>query len=143
VIVDAQLAVTTELPYISKVFFFNFLNKLANIMKLLKIEDNETETWLRLVNQDFICKTVLKTIKKIPNRAGEYLTDVVNLAVEEMKIGELTPSDLLDIINTHHGYNIKSQSINRLMKKDGEINNDIPLLTTPLLIYLFSIPWKL
>ena len=141
-IYDALLSVTTELPYISKIFFFNFLDKFANIMHLLGMEDNDTKAWLKLVDKNFLCDTVLKTVQNIPNPAGEYLSHIVTFAVKEMEYGELLPDNLRDIRNTHHGYNIKSQSIDRLMEKDGEINNDIPLIVIPLLLYIFSIPWN-
>lgn len=29
------------------------------------------------------------------------------------------------------------------MTKDGELNNDITLIVTPLILYLFTLPWKL
>lgn len=141
-IFDAQISITAELPYISKVFFFNFLDKIANIMTLLN-KTNETEEWLKLVDKDFICNTVLKTIEKVPNNAGEYLTNILKFVVKEMEYGDLSPEYLRDIRNTNHGYNIKPNSVSRLMKHDGEINNDIPLIVTPLLLYLFSIKWKL
>jgi|GEM_PF-2273199 len=143
IIVDAQLSVTAELPYISKVFFFNFLDKLANIMTLLNNESNDTDEWKKLVSKDFICNNVLKSVQEVPNEIGEYLVNIVTFAVKEMEYSELNPLALRDIRNTNHGYNLRPNIVNRLMEKDGEINNNIPLIVTPYLLYLFSIPWKI
>lgn len=142
-IVDAQISVTAELPYISKVFFFNFLDKLANIMTLLNNSSKDTEEWDELVSKEFICNNVLKIVQTVPNKAGEYLVNIVKFVVKELEYAELNPIDLRDMRNTNHGYNLRPNIINRLMKKDGEINNNIPLIATPYLLYLFSIPWKI
>lgn len=142
-IFDAHLSVTSELPYISKVFFFNFLDKLANIMTILNNNPNDTGEWKKLIDEDFLCKTVRETIKKIPNMAGKHLNDILDFAVKEMKFGDLNPEYLRDLRNTNHGYNVNQKSILRLMKHDGEINNDIPLLATILLLYIFSIKWEI
>ncbi|WP_321423341.1 hypothetical protein [uncultured Methanobacterium sp.] len=136
-ITDALISVTSELPYISMVFFFSFLDKLSNILYLLKIENSEVNSWKKLVNKDFLTFKVLKTIQTVPNKAGEHLTNIVTSTVEELEYSELTPEDLRVMRNTHHGYNLtQNGSIDRLMAKDGELNNDIPLIATPLLIYL-------
>ncbi len=142
-IFDAQLSVTSELPYMSKVFFFNFLDKLANIMVLLKLENNEAKAWSKLVDADFICNNVLKLIEEIPNRSGTYFVDLVINVINELKMGDISPQDLRDIRNTNHGYNVRLNIIKRLMKKDGEMNNDIPLITIPLLLYFYSLTWKI
>ena len=142
-IIDALLSITSELPYISMVFFFSFLDKLANIMHLLNIEKSEHEAWIKIVNTDFLSSEVLKTLQEVPNIAGEYLTNIVTSVIEELEHSETTHEDLRDIRNTHHGYNLtRKGSIDRLMTKDGELNNDIPLIATPLLIYLFTLSWK-
>ncbi|HEX3013430.1 MAG TPA: hypothetical protein VHO92_04040 [Methanobacterium sp.] len=141
---DAVISVTSELPYISMVFFFSFLDKLANIMHLLKIENSEVDAWKKIVNKDFLSSEVLETLQKVPNKAGEHLTNIITSVVKELEYCELSPEDLRDIRNTHHGYNLtRSGSINRLMTKDGELNNDITLIVTPLILYLFTLPWKL
>jgi hypothetical protein len=142
-IIDSQIAVTSELPYISKVFFFNFLDKAANIMTILNMGNTDTEAWEKLVDPNFIKKNVLKVIENIPNNAGEYLMELVKSIVVEFETEDIKPVDLRDMRNTNHGYNLKKQSVDRLMEKDGEISNDITLLATPLILYLFSIHWKI
>lgn len=143
-ITDALISVTSELPYISMVFFFSFLDKIANIMHLLKIENSEFDAWKKIVNKDFLSFDVLETLHKVPNNAGEHLINIVTSVVKELEYSELSPEDLRDIRNTHHGYNLtRSESIDRLMTKDGELNNDITLIVTPLILYLFTLSWKI
>lgn len=142
-IYDAQIAVTSEIPYISKVFFFNFLDKLANFLTMLNNNRKDTKEWKNLLEKDFICNTVRKSIEKIPSMTGEYLIDIIDFAVKEMNFGDLNIEYLRDLRNTNHGYNVDPRSIPRLMNHDGEINNDIPLLATALLLYIFSIKWEI
>jgi hypothetical protein len=143
-IADAIMSVTSELPYISMIFFFSFLDKMANIMYLLKIENSEAEAWKKIVNKDFLSSEVLKTLQKVPNKAGEHLANIITSAIEKLEYCELSPEDLRDVRNTHHGYNLtRPGSIDRLMTKDGELNNDITLIITPLILYLFTLPWKI
>ncbi|HML04422.1 MAG TPA: hypothetical protein VK426_01480 [Methanobacterium sp.] len=143
-IADAIMSVTSELPYISMIFFFGFLDKLANIMNLLKIDNSETDAWKKIVNKDFLSSEVFETLQKVPNKSGEHLTNIITSVIEELEYSELSPEDLRDIRNTHHGYNLtRKGAIDRLMTKNGEFNNDITLIVTPLLLYLFTIPWKM
>lgn len=140
-ILDAQLCVTSQLPYMSKVFFFNCLDKLANLMVLLEFETDETRAWMRLVDKQFLGDEVLSTLKDIPDKAGEYLRWLIENALEEMRLDALLPQDLRDIRNSHHGY--KLHSFNRLMEKTGEINNDITLIVTPLILFFLSKKWNI
>jgi hypothetical protein len=142
-ICDAQLCVTCELPYISKVFFFGCLDKLANLMVLLNMEADEIEAWKRLVDERFLNKEVLTTLKDIPDNAGKYLRWIIKHALEEMKLDDLLPQDLRDIRNSHHGYKLRPKTFERLMEKTGEINNDITLIVTPLVLFFLSKKWKI
>lgn len=94
---DAVISVTSELPYISMVFFFSFLDKLANIMHLLKIENSEVDAWKKIVNKDFLSSEVFETLQKVPNKAGEHFINIVTSVVEELEYCELSPEDLRDI----------------------------------------------
>jgi len=142
-ICDAQLCVTTQLPYMSKVFFFACLDKLANVMVLLNMESNEVEAWKRLVDVQFLDNEVLATLKGIPDTAGEYLCWIVEHVSEEMTLDNLLPEDLRDIRNSHHGYKLRPEIFGRLMGKTGEINNDIALIVTPLILFFLSKKWKI
>lgn len=142
-IADAILSISSQLPYMSMTFFFNFLDKMANIMHLLNIENDDVTAWKKFIDKDFLSNEVLETIKEVPGKVGEHLRNVITNVVEELEYSELSPDDLRDLRNTNHGYYLtRPASFNRLMKKDGELNNDIPLIATPLIVYLFSIPWK-
>lgn len=142
-IFDAQMSVISELPYISMIFFFNFVDKLTNLMVLLKIENNEKDAWLKFFENDFIRGPLFDIIKNIPNHTGSYLRDIINIFLDELKFGDLSPEYMKDIRNTNHGYNLfKKGSINRIMGKSGEINNNIPLISTAFIIYLISMKWE-
>jgi len=140
-ICDAQLCTTCELPYMSKYFFFGCLDKLANLAVLLNMETNEIDAWERLLNEEFLNKEVLFKIKDIPDNAGEYLRWIVKHVLEEIKLSDLSPQDLRDIRNSHHGYKLRSNAFERLMEKTGEINNDITLILTPLILFFLSKKW--
>jgi len=142
-ICDAQLCITSELPYISKVFFFGCLDKLANLMVLLKIATDEIDAWKQLVDKQFLSEEVLTTLKDIPDNAGEYLRWIIKHALDEMKLDDLSPRDLRDIRNSHHGYKLRPEIFKRLMKKTGEINNDITLIVTPLILFFLSKKWEI
>lgn len=142
-ICDAQLCITCELPYMSKFFFFGCLDKLANLALLLNMETNEIVAWKRLVDKQFLSKEVLAALKGIPDSAGEYLRWIVKHALEEMKLGDLSPQDLRDIRNSQHGYKLRFKTFERLMEKTGEINNDITLIVTPLILFFLSKKWKI
>jgi hypothetical protein len=142
-IFDAQMSVISELPYISMIFFFNFLDKIANLLVLLNIEKNEAVAWLKFFEEDFIREILQKNTINIPNKVGTYLNDIVNIFLNELEYGDLSPGYMRDIRNTNHGYNIKEKSVERIMQKDGEINNNIPLISTAIIIYIISIKWKI
>jgi len=140
---DAQICVTTQLPYISKVFFFACLDKLANLMVLLNIGTDEVEAWKRLIDREFLDTEVIPELKDIPNTAGEYLRWIVEHVSEQMKFDDLSPENLRDIRNSHHGYKLRPVVFNRLMEKTGEFNNDITLILTPLTLFFLSKKWEI
>ena len=107
-IYDAQMSVISELPYISMIFFFNFLDKIANILVLLKIENNETDAWKKFFEKDFISDTVQKNTESIPNKVGFYLNELINI-LNELDYGDVTPEYMRDIRNTNHGYDIREK----------------------------------
>jgi len=142
-ICDAQLCATSELPYMTKVFFFGCLDKLANLMLLLDPGNDEVDAWRRLVDRRFLSTEVLNTLKSVPGRAGEYLRWVVERAVEEMRVENLSSQDLRDIRNSRHGYKLHQATFDRLMRRSGEFNNDITLIATPLILYFLSKNWTM
>ncbi len=137
-IVDAICSMTSEVPYFSLIFFFNCLEKLANIMKLLGKAQNEAIAWKLLVSPQFIGSNLRSQIKTIPGNIGQFMIEVIDLVLEELTIGEVTPELLRAIRNSHHGYDLKRVNFELLMGHNGEINNNIPLLVCPLINYFLS-----
>lgn len=142
-ICDCQLCVNSESPYMAKVFFFSCLDKLANLMVTLRIEKDETEAWRLLMDEEFLRFKVLTSLENITCNIGTYVRYIVEHVLEEMEMDNLTPSDLRDIRNSQHGYNLRPKTLLRLMRKTGEINNDITLIATPLVLYFLSHSWKI
>lgn len=112
-------------------------------MVLLNIETDEIVAWKRLIEMQFLGTEVLSTLKGIPGSAGEYLRWIVESALEEMRLDNLSPQNLRDIRNSHHGYKLRPAIFNRLMEKKGEINNDITLIVTPLILFFLSKKWEI
>jgi len=142
-ICDAQLCVTSELPYMSKYFFFGCLDKLANLSLLLNMEDNEGEAWKSLVDPQFLKQEVLSSLENIPSNAGDYLREALLNSSAQIELNNLLPKDFRDIRNSQHGYKLRSNTFERLMEKSGEINNDITLLIMPLILYFLTKEWKI
>ena len=44
--------------------------------------------------------------------------------------------------NSHHGYNLRLNNINELMKMSGELDNFLVYLVVPLTNYFLSIKWN-
>jgi hypothetical protein len=63
--------------------------------------------------------------------------------LEEMNLDNLSPQDLRDIRNTQYGYKLRPKILERLLEKTGEINNDITLIVTPLILFFLSKKWKM
>ena len=58
-IFDAQLSIITELPYVAKIFFFNFVDKISNIMALLNDNTDDTYFFKKMFDEDFVKKDIL------------------------------------------------------------------------------------
>lgn len=140
-LIDAVCSITSEVPYMSKIFFFNCLEKLSNLMKQLKPEQIEVDVWKKLISQEFL--TVLKIeLSDILGNIGYYLSELIDLVIEEMKIGQISPNLLRALRNSHHGYKLRPNTFKELMDHNGEINNSIPLLIAPLILYFLTQKWS-
>lgn len=140
-ICDAVLCVISELPYMSKIFFFACLDKLANFSVMIGADSDETQAWKQLLDVSFLEGT-RDVLKAVPDYAGDYLRWIVEHTTEEMRVEKISPLDLRDLRNTHHGYGLRPEIVTRLMQKSGEFNNDITLVVTPLILYFLSQMWK-
>jgi len=142
-IYDAVLCVVNQFPYTVKMFFFECLDKLSNFMKQIGEASDEFEAWKRLVDVDFLRGELTESIGQIPGAAGEHFRRVVDRAAEELEIDNLSPQDLRDMRNSHHGYRLLQRGAwERLMTRTGELNNDITLIVTPLLLYALNMTWN-
>lgn len=137
---DAILAVNSQLPYMSKVFFFACLDKLANMVSQFK-SIPEIDAWKQLVDLDFLEEDVAQLLTKIPSQAGEYLHYTLEWITSEMRVDNITADILRDFRNSHHGYALRSSIVDRMYKHSGELNNDLTLIATPLLLYILSQQW--
>jgi len=142
-ICDAHLCVTAQLPYMAKVLFFSCLDKLANLMLMLDMHTDEVEAWKRLLDATFITNEVLEALQHVPDEAGQYVRSLAEYAAEAMELDELSPDDMRDIRNSHHGYNLRPRIVARLMQKSGEFHNDITLIVTPLLLFFLTRKWRI
>lgn len=139
---DAILSVSTQLPYISKEFLFACLDKLANIQFQIGEFKSEVDAWKSLIDISFLEDDLIQFISSIPGSAGEELKAIVQWVSQELAADNMTPEILRDIRNTHHGYGLHADSVERLFKHSGELNNDITLLATPLVLFVLSKNWS-
>ena len=143
-ICDAIICSISFLPYVAKVFFFNTLDKLSNIIDFLNLfgnAKNEIEIWKQLLKPDFLEKEVLNVINRLPSNPGKFLRSTVEFAIDKIRNNSLTPDFFRFIRNTHHGYFLKNRNLKKLLTSPGEFNNDITLLSIPLIMYLLSLSW--
>jgi hypothetical protein len=139
---DGILAAAAQLPYMSKVFLFACLDKLANILVQIGLFENDTSAWKHLVSDTFLSGELLEILRGIPSAVGECLTHIVQKVCLDIKIEEITPELLRDYRNSHHGYGLNRDSVERLFRHSGEIHNDVTLLSTPLVLYTLCQRWK-
>lgn len=140
-IYDSLICVTTEIPYVSKSFFFNCLDKLSNLLKQLGFVNNETNAWKILISENFLEEDVKRTIMNLKGNCCDYFTRTIDYVTREMNIGKINPDLLRSLRNSHHGYNLHPNNFNALIRHSGEINNDITSIITPLILYFLSIKW--
>lgn len=138
---DSVLSVSTQLPYISKVFFFSCLDKLANLFVHINPHKSETALWKQLVDKAFLDGELRKFLSHVPNPAGEELSKLVSWISDEIEFSKLSPMIIRDFRNTVHGYKLRSEIVERIYKHTGELNNDITLLTTPLILFFLAKSW--
>jgi hypothetical protein len=138
---DSILAVASQLPYIAKVFFFACLDKLANIMVQIGRFDRETSAWNYISSQQFIAGELSDFVASIPEPPGDNLVAIVQMICDTLRIDHITSQLLRDYRNSLHGYNLARETVERLFRHSGEINNDLTLLATPLVLFILNLPW--
>lgn len=138
---DSVLSVSTQLPYMSKAFFFACLDKLANLFTTIDPSVAETAVWNQLIDKSFLNGELKDFLNNVPNPAGEELLRIVSWISDELEFSKLTPTVLRDFRNTIHGYGLRTEIVERLYRHTGELNNDITLLSTPLTLFCLAKRW--
>jgi hypothetical protein len=138
---DGILAVTTQLPYMSKVFFFACLDKLANILVQIGRFKDDTPAWKHLTSEQFLVEELQGFVNTIPAAPGKSISEMLKWLLQELRIDGVTPELLRAFRNSHHGYGLRPETVEALFRHSGEINNDITLLATPLLLYVLHLEW--
>jgi hypothetical protein len=137
---DSVLAASSQLPYMAKSFFFSCLDKLANLLTYgQSCRNTETEKWESLLSSTFLRGELVERMYSIPCSAGKQLAAIVLDIADTMEIEEISPSLLRLYRNSGHGYDLSKADC--LHEHSGEINNDISLLATPLILYALSESW--
>ena len=139
---DGIHAVTTQLPYMSKVFFFGCLDKLANIMVQTNHFEKDTSAWRHITSLQFLKGELMEFARSLPDKPANNLTAIIETASEGLEMNRITPELLRDFRNSLHGYQLTRDSVERLFRHSGEIDNDVTLLATPLLLHILSLPWS-
>lgn len=140
---EGQLCIIHRLPYLSKILFFNCLDKLANFN--ITIENGITEdlAFKRFFKVDFLKNVVLEKLKDIPDEIGDFfrvlLRNIINIIEDE----NLTPEYMKAMRNSIHGYNLRENNLNQLMERSADINNYIVNLLIPLIFYYLLLDWNI
>ncbi|HEY3275192.1 MAG TPA: hypothetical protein VGJ94_01120 [Syntrophorhabdaceae bacterium] len=140
---DGTLAVASELPYMAKTFFFGCLDKLANIMAQIGRFDNDAAAWRYLMSEEFWAGDLLNFVSGISEFPKTIFTSIIEYVCMSLRHDEVTMQLLRDVRNSIHGYSLRPDSVERLFRHSGNFDNDIPLLATPILLYILSMPWSI
>ena len=139
---DAQMSIISEVPYTAKSHFFGLVDKLANIQAQLKNfkRAEEKNYWKELVSVDFIQNNLKPKVKQLPGEIGKYYFSILERVISQIKKENHTEQDFLDMRDSLHGYGIKAWK--NMARKDGILNNNIVLLSAPLIFNLVSQPFR-
>jgi len=135
-ICDLFFTITSDLPFLSKIFFFNFLDKASNLLS--NSSRDEVKTFQDILSEEFLLDNLIKCMETIPGILGDELVVNVKWAVEQLKLDGLNSGLLRDLRNSQHGYRNNLNRWVSLGNHTCEINNDISLLALPIWIYILS-----
>ena len=138
---DCVLSTTSELPYMSKNYFFACLDKLANVMRFIGRSSDDVAAWRLFFTEEFLRDELSEFLKEIPGSFGQLHIDTVEWVADHIRVEQLTPQLLRFYRNTLHGYNLHENQVEALYGHSGEINNDVTLLVTPILMYVLAQKW--
>lgn len=135
-ICDLFFAITSDLPFLNKIFFFSFLDKASNLLS--NSSRDEVKIFQDILSDEFLLDNLVKCMKTIPGILGDELVINIKWAVEQLKLDGLDSSLLRDIRNSQHGYKNNPNRWVSLGNHTFEINNDISLLALPIWIYILA-----
>ena len=138
--IDSQLSTVSELPYLSKSMFFSCLDKVANF----KVEGDrsvETSAWKELLDSSYLA-AVNERLEEVPTDIGGYIRLLVERTDAYLTGEGISPTEMRTIRNSLHGYFLTKPQFDDLAKTSGTFNNNVTLVTTPLVLDVLASSWK-
>jgi len=140
---EAQLCIIHMMPYLSKILFFNCLDKLANFNTVIENGINEIQSFKRFFNIEFLENVVLEKLKEIPDEIGDFIRNVLSNTITIIEDEDLNPNYMRAMRNSIHGYHLYENNLEQLMERSADINNYIVNIVIPLIFYYLSINWTI
>jgi len=135
-ICDLFFSITSDMPFLSKTFFFNLVDKASNLLS--ESQKSETKTFQNILSEDFLLNELCKTIETIPGILKNALINDINWATEQLKLDGLSSELLRNLRNSQHGYKNSPSRWASLGNHTCEVNNDISLLALPIWLYIMD-----
>lgn len=142
IICDLFLCISSELPYLSKMSFFNIVDKISNFIHGLGIGSSETTLWKYFLSKEFLSNELINCIKNIPGILGEEMVSTIGWILKQIDLDHINPDLLRDLRNSKHGYLLNQVRWDNLCKHTGEIHNDLVQLAIPLWLYVLITKWS-
>ncbi|UCC20181.1 MAG: hypothetical protein JSV62_02540 [Promethearchaeota archaeon] len=140
---EAQLCIIHMLPYLSKILFFNCLDKLANFNTAIENGIDEAQSFKQFFNIDFLENVVLQKLKEIPDDIGDFIRNLLNEIIIIIQDDNLNPNYMRALRNSVHGYHLYENNLQQLMERSADVNNFIVNLVIPLIFYYLLLDWTI
>jgi len=142
IICDLFLCISSELPYLSKMSFFNIVDKISNFMHAFGIGNSETNLWKHFLSKEFLSNELIDSMKSVPGIFGQELALNIEWVIKQIDLDNVNPDLLRDLRNSKHGYLLNQSRWDNLCKHTGEVHNDLVLLALPLWLYVLIKKWR-
>jgi len=133
---DLFFSITSDMPFLSKTFFFNLVDKASNLLS--ESQTSETKTFQNILSEEFLLNELCRTIETVPGMLGNILISDINWATEQLKLDGLNSELLRNLRNSQHGYKNNPNRWASLGNHTCEVNNDITLLALPIWLYIMT-----
>lgn len=133
---DLFFANTSDLPFISKTFFFNMIDKASNLLS--SSSEEEARVFQYILSDDFINGELAHSVESIQGLFGEEMQQTIKWVAQQIKLDGMNQYLLRGMRNIQHGFNNNPQKWTTLGGHTCEINNDITLLSTPIWLYVLQ-----